>query len=67
MCFATHTQSSDDQPNRDARIAQLREMAGFVQSLNLPANEAVIYAGDFNVNKIGLPGDRDLMETVAEC
>jgi endonuclease/exonuclease/phosphatase family metal-dependent hydrolase len=62
--FATHTQSSDDQPNRDARLKQINQMAGFVQSLNLSANEPVIYAGDFNVNKIGLPEDRDTMESV---
>ena len=62
--FATHKQSSDDQPNRDARLAQINQMAGFIQSLNLPANEPVIYAGDFNVNKIGLPEDRDTMESV---
>lgn len=62
--FATHTQSSDDQPNRDARLKQINQMAGFIQSLSIPANEPVIYAGDFNVNKIGLPQDRDTMETV---
>ena len=62
--FATHTQSSDDQPNRDARLKQINQMAGFIQGLNLPVNEPVIYAGDFNVNKVGLPQDRDTMETV---
>lgn len=62
--FATHMQSSDDKPNRDARLQQLREMAGFVKSLNIPANEPVIFAGDFNINKIGLPEDRDFMEVI---
>ena len=59
--FATHTQSSDDDTNRTARLAQLDEMGEFIRAQNIPADEAVILAGDFNVNKIGLPGDRDQM------
>ncbi|CAA0117185.1 Sphingomyelinase C [BD1-7 clade bacterium] len=62
--FATHTQSSDDTPNRDARLAQLEEMGDFILAMNLPADEPVIMAGDFNINKIGLPADRDLMESL---
>lgn len=62
--FATHTQSSDDDANRDARLAQLQEMGDYIRSLNIPADEAVIMAGDFNVNKIGLPQDRDYLEAV---
>lgn len=60
--FATHTQSSDDDANRAARLSQLDEMGEYIRSLNLPTDEAVIMAGDFNVNKIGLPEDRDSME-----
>ncbi|SQD78394.1 sphingomyelin phosphodiesterase [Moritella yayanosii] len=59
--FATHTQSSDDDTNRAARLAQLEEMGEFIRAQHIPADEAVILAGDFNVNKIGLPGDRDQM------
>lgn len=62
--FATHTQSSDDTPNREARLAQLEEMGNYIRSLNIPADEPVIMAGDFNVNKIGLPEDRDYMESI---
>lgn len=62
--FATHTQSSDDDVNRSARLAQLQEMGDYIRSLNIPADEAVIMAGDFNVNKIGLPEDRDYLEAV---
>ena len=62
--FATHTQSSDDDVNRSARLAQLQEMGDYIRSLNIPADEAVIMAGDFNVNKIGLPQDRDYLEAV---
>jgi endonuclease/exonuclease/phosphatase family metal-dependent hydrolase len=62
--FATHTQSSDDDVNRAARLAQLEEMGNYIRSLNIPADEAVIMAGDFNVNKIGLPEDRDYLEAI---
>ncbi len=62
--FATHTQSSDDDANRNARKAQLQEMGDYIRSLNIPADEPVIMAGDFNVNKGGLPEDRDYMEAV---
>lgn len=62
--FATHTQSSDDDANRSARKAQLEEMGNYIRGLNIPADEAVIMAGDFNVNKIGLPEDRDFMESI---
>lgn len=62
--FATHTQSSDDATNRAARLGQLEEMGEYIRSLNIPADEAVILAGDFNVNKIGLPQDRDYLEAV---
>jgi endonuclease/exonuclease/phosphatase family metal-dependent hydrolase len=59
--FATHTQSSDDDINRAARLTQLDEMGEFIRAQNIPADEAVILAGDFNVNKIGLPADREQM------
>jgi endonuclease/exonuclease/phosphatase family metal-dependent hydrolase len=62
--FATHTQSSDDDANRNARLAQLQEMGDYIRSLNIPADEPVIMSGDFNVNKIGLPEDRDYLEAI---
>lgn len=65
--FATHTQSSDDDANRNARKAQLQQMGDYIRSLNIPADEPVIMAGDFNVNKIGLPEDRDFMEAVLDA
>jgi endonuclease/exonuclease/phosphatase family metal-dependent hydrolase len=65
--FATHTQSSDDDANRNARLAQLAEMGQYIQSLNIPANEPVLMAGDYNVNKIGLPQDRDQMESLLQA
>ena len=65
--FATHTQSSDDDANRNARLAQLAEMGQYIQSLNIPADEPVLMAGDYNVNKIGLPQDRDQMESLLQA
>jgi endonuclease/exonuclease/phosphatase family metal-dependent hydrolase len=65
--FATHTQSSDDTPNRNARLAQISEMGDYIRSLNIPANEPVIMAGDFNVNKLSLPEDRDYMVAVLDA
>lgn len=62
--FATHTQSSDDDANRNARLRQVEEMGNYIRSLDIPADEAVIMAGDFNINKIGLPEDRDYLEAV---
>ena len=61
--FATHTQSSDDTDNRNARLDQIEEMGDFARGLNLPENEPVIFAGDFNVNKVSLP--EDLVKTKA--
>lgn len=62
--FATHLQAFDNPANRGARRAQLHEMAHFVESMDIPADEPVIYAGDFNINKLLLPDDRDLMEEI---
>lgn len=62
--FGTHMQAYDKEPDRVARLQQLREMATFIKSLNIPKNEPVIYAGDFNINKVGLPQDRDFMEQI---
>lgn len=39
-------------------------MGDYIRSLNIPSNEPVIMAGDFNINKIGLPQDRDYLEAV---
>ncbi|MFT5880511.1 MAG: endonuclease/exonuclease/phosphatase family metal-dependent hydrolase [Moritella sp.] len=62
--FATHPQAFDDVESREGRLLQLQEMRDFIKGMNIPADEAVILAGDFNINKIGLPADRDYMETI---
>ncbi len=62
--FATHPQAFDDEISRQGRLKQLEEMSDFIKGMNIPANEPVIMAGDFNINKIDLPADRDFMEKV---
>ena len=49
--LATHTASFDTDTAREYRQRQFRQMRAFAQNLNIPADETVIYGGDFNVNK----------------
>ncbi|QDO82131.1 phospholipase [Shewanella psychropiezotolerans] len=49
--FATHTASFDTDTARDYRQRQFRQIREFASSMNIPANEMVVYGGDFNVNK----------------
>ncbi|CAH1778035.1 unnamed protein product [Owenia fusiformis] len=50
--FGTHMQAQKGAGPAQARVNQAREMNSFSDSLNIPISEAVIYAGDFNVDKI---------------
>ncbi|EHK8983685.1 sphingomyelin phosphodiesterase [Vibrio vulnificus] len=59
--FATHTASYDTDTARDYRQRQFKQMRSLAQSLKIPANETVIYSGDFNVNKRKFPGDYQQM------
>ena len=61
--FVTHVQSSMEE-NREARMEQLQEMGDFIASLNIPDDEPVIMAGDFNTDKINLQEDYDYMVSV---
>ncbi|MFE7115540.1 sphingomyelin phosphodiesterase [Streptomyces sp. NPDC057654] len=51
----THTQSDDEDCDpgvaRTVRRSQIQEMNGFLQGLHIPANEPVIVAGDFNIDR----------------
>lgn len=49
--FATHTASFDTDVARSNRQKQFKQMREFAHSLAIPADETVIYGGDFNVNK----------------
>eukprot|EP01012_Entosiphon_sulcatum_P045471 TRINITY_DN60696_c0_g1_i1.p1 TRINITY_DN60696_c0_g1~~TRINITY_DN60696_c0_g1_i1.p1 ORF type:complete len:457 (+),score=62.51 TRINITY_DN60696_c0_g1_i1:26-1372(+) len=59
--LGTHTQATEtDLPydNYQAkRKEQARELAGWLQQLNIPRDEPVIVAGDFNVDAIARPQD----------
>lgn len=59
--FATHTASYDTDTARDYRQRQFKQMRAMAQSLEIPANETVVYSGDFNVNKRKFPGDYQQM------
>ncbi|WDE00724.1 sphingomyelin phosphodiesterase [Thalassomonas actiniarum] len=49
--LATHTASFDTDTAREYRQRQFQQMRTFAENLNIPADETVIYGGDFNVNK----------------
>lgn len=50
--FGTHTQAWPEEQNVITRQAQLTQFKNFMLSLEIPENEAVIYGGDLNVDKI---------------
>ncbi len=59
--FATHTASFDTDIAREYRQRQFKQMRALAQSLDIPANETVVYSGDFNVNKLKFPDDYQQM------
>ncbi|MCW8346941.1 sphingomyelin phosphodiesterase [Vibrio sp. ZSDZ65] len=59
--FATHTASFDTDTAREYRQRQFQQIRALATSLKIPINEAVIYSGDFNVNKLKFPGDYQQM------
>jgi endonuclease/exonuclease/phosphatase family metal-dependent hydrolase len=55
--FGTHLQSGTGAEPASVRIAQLQQMARFRDSLEIPADEPVVLAGDFNVDAIADPDE----------
>jgi endonuclease/exonuclease/phosphatase family metal-dependent hydrolase len=49
--FGTHLQAADDDDSVKARRKQLSELANFVDLMNIPAEEPVLLAGDFNIDE----------------
>ncbi|KAF9347462.1 hypothetical protein BGX26_001041 [Mortierella sp. AD094] len=53
--FGTHTQSDDTSCSSGQaasdRASQLSSMRSYIDSLNIPSNELVIMAGDFNIDR----------------
>ena len=50
--FGTHTQAWNSAADVATRILQFKELYQFIQSQNIPSNEAVLVGGDLNVDKI---------------
>jgi len=49
--FGTHLQSDSDRKNVETRNRALDDLHSFIQDRNIPVDELVIFAGDFNINK----------------
>ena len=63
--FGTHLQAGTGAENRRLRSRQLAQMARFVESRDVPADEPVVFAGDFNVNAHEDDGELEaMMETL---
>lgn len=52
-----HTQAFNSDTDRAVRLNQIGQMSTFIDTLNIPSNEAVVYAGDMNVDKYSTPTD----------
>lgn len=53
----THTASFDTQAARDLRQEQFQQMRQHIENAQVPAFDAVLYGGDFNINKLIFPED----------
>lgn len=54
--FGTHLDSSQNEGDRAVRTLQLRQMASFIKEQSLAIGEAVLMAGDFNIDRNGKSG-----------
>ncbi|WP_227173462.1 sphingomyelin phosphodiesterase [Marinobacter sp. CA1] len=59
---ATHTASFDSDEARALRQQQFRQIRALVDDKQVPAFDAVMMGGDFNVNKLKFPGDYQQMQ-----
>lgn len=55
--LSTHAASFDTDAARNIRQIQFQQMRNFVEQNNVPQFDAVLYGGDFNVNKLKFPED----------
>ncbi|MDC0661274.1 sphingomyelin phosphodiesterase [Marinobacter sp. SS21] len=58
---ATHTASFDSDEARALRQQQFQQIRGLIDGKGIPAFDAVMMGGDFNVNKLKFPGDYQQM------
>lgn len=53
--FGTHTHAYTTADDIAVRFSQLAQLKGFVDSKNIPSDQPVLMAGDFNVDKVNFP------------
>jgi endonuclease/exonuclease/phosphatase family metal-dependent hydrolase len=53
----THAASFDTDEARALRQVQFQQIRALTNAQNIPASEALLFAGDMNVNKLKFPGD----------
>jgi endonuclease/exonuclease/phosphatase family metal-dependent hydrolase len=49
--FTTHMQAQDGPQEDDTRLKQAGEFSDFIKQMNIPAEERIIIAGDFNADR----------------
>jgi len=59
--FGSHTQAWANDKAQAARALQFQQLRSFIDSRNIPADEAVIVAGDLNVDKLHYSSEYELM------
>ena len=62
--FGSHTQAWTADKNQDTRLSQFQQMRDFIDSRDISSSEAVIIAGDLNVDKINFPQEYNTMLNV---
>lgn len=50
--FTTHMQAQDGPEEDFTRLQQAGEFSDFIKAMKIPANERVIFAGDFNADRV---------------
>ncbi|MCH2158991.1 MAG: sphingomyelin phosphodiesterase [Oleiphilaceae bacterium] len=65
--FGTHVRAYTTPEDIANRFEHLAELKAFKDSKHIPANEPVIYAGDFNVDKVNFPQERDDLMVVLDA
>jgi endonuclease/exonuclease/phosphatase (EEP) superfamily protein YafD len=59
--FGSHTQAWDKPQNQATRASQFSEMKNFIDAQNITTDEAVIIAGDLNVDRAKFPQEYNAM------
>ncbi|KAL3317545.1 hypothetical protein Ciccas_003805 [Cichlidogyrus casuarinus] len=63
--FGTHAHSGDGEQDHQARMTEMNAIAKLKDGLNIPEDELVVFAGDFNGYKVQRPNQyNELMKTL---